>query len=109
MTTPLAPPRIRVPRQARPNEVIEIRTLAEHRMESGLRQDNSPAPPRDMLTRMVVRMNGETLFVADLRNGTATNPYHVFFARVTRTSEFTFVWTDEAGRSVSASATVLVA
>ena len=40
MTTPLAPPRIRVPRQARAGEVIEIRTLAEHRMESGLRQDD---------------------------------------------------------------------
>jgi hypothetical protein len=32
-------------------------------------------------------------------NGTAANPYHVFFLRLDRTSELDFVWTDEAGRS----------
>ena len=58
--------------------------------------------------RLLVRMNGETLFVAEMRNGTSANPYHVFFARVTRTSDFTFVWSDEQGRSVTASARVTV-
>lgn len=108
-TTPLAQPRIRIPRQARPGEVIEIRTLIEHRMETGLRVGGGgPAPPRDMLARLVVRMNGETVFAADLRNGTSANPYHVVFVRVERSSEFAFTWTDEAGRSVQATARVAV-
>jgi sulfur-oxidizing protein SoxZ len=108
MSTPLAQPRIRIPRQARAGEVIEIRTLVEHPMESGIRGANRTAVPRDMLTRLVVRMNGETVFAADLANGTAANPYHVFFVRVQQTSEFEFTWSDERGRSTRATARVQV-
>jgi sulfur-oxidizing protein SoxZ len=111
MTTATLPvqPRIRIPRQARPGEVIEIRTLVEHRMESGIRVGAGvPAPPRDMLARLEVRMNGETVFAADLRNGTSANPYHVLFVRMERSSEFQFTWTDEAGRTAQATARVAV-
>jgi sulfur-oxidizing protein SoxZ len=108
VSTPLAQPRIRIPRQARAGEVIEIRTLMEHPMESGIRGANLSAVPRDMLGRLLVRMNGETVFAADLGNGTAANPYHVFFVRVQRTSEFEFTWTDERGRSARATARVQV-
>ena len=108
VSTTLAAPRIRIPRSARPGEVIEIRTLIEHPMETGLRQDGSRAVPRDMLTRLMVRMNGETVFSADLRNGTSANPYHVLFLRMERTSVFEFTWTDERGRSARAEARVSV-
>jgi sulfur-oxidizing protein SoxZ len=107
-TTPLHPPRIRVPRQARAGEAIEIRALIEHPMESGIRGRNLAAVPRDMLTRLVVRMNGETVFAADLGNGTSANPYHVFHLRVQRTSDLEFVWTDDRGRSARATARVAV-
>jgi sulfur-oxidizing protein SoxZ len=96
-------PRIRIPRSARAGEVIEIRTLIEHPMETGLQ-----GPRRDMLTRLLVRMNGETLLAAEFRNGTSANPYHVFFVRMDRTSSFDFTWTDEAGRSARAEARVTV-
>ncbi|MBB5690851.1 thiosulfate oxidation carrier complex protein SoxZ [Roseomonas alkaliterrae] len=109
MSGALNAPRIRIPRSARAGEVIEIRTLIEHPMETGLRQDGSRAVPRDMLTRMVVRMNGEVLLAADLRNGTAANPFHVFFVRMERSSAFEFTWTDERGRSARAEARVSVA
>jgi sulfur-oxidizing protein SoxZ len=100
-------PRIRIPRSARPGEVIEIRTLIEHPMETGLRADPAAQPvPRLMLSRLAVRMNGEQVFAADLRNGTSANPYHVFFVRIERTSDFEFVWTDEAGRTARATARV---
>jgi sulfur-oxidizing protein SoxZ len=105
----LQQPRIRIPRSARAGEVIEIRTLIEHPMETGIRQDGSRAPPRDMLNRFLVRMNGETVFAADLRNGTSANPYHVFYVRIDRAAEFEFVWTDERGRSARATARVALA
>jgi len=108
MSGALAAPRVRIPRTARMGEVIEIRTLAEHPMETGLRHGSTPAPKRDMLNRLVVRMNGEVLFVAEMRNGTSANPYHVFFARIERRSEFSFIWSDEQGRSVTATAVVAV-
>jgi sulfur-oxidizing protein SoxZ len=108
MSAPLIPPRIRIPRSARASEVIEIRTLIEHPMETGLRHEGARAVPRDMLTRLLVRMNGETLLAAEFRNGTSANPYHVFFVRIERTSTFDFTWTDGAGRSARAEARVSV-
>jgi sulfur-oxidizing protein SoxZ len=107
MTT-LAQPRIRIPRSARPGEAIEVRTLIEHPMESGIRGRSEGVVPRDMLTRLVVRLNGETVFAADLGNGTSANPYHVFHVRMERTGEFEFLWTDERGRSARATARVTV-
>jgi sulfur-oxidizing protein SoxZ len=102
-------PRIRIPRSARPGEVIEIRTLIEHPMDTGLRTDAAgQTVPRGMLSRFVVRMNGEQVFAADVRNGTSANPYHVLFVRVARSSDFEFVWTDEAGRAARATARVSV-
>ena len=104
----LQQPRIRIPRSARPGEAIEIRTLIEHPMESGIRGRAEGAVPRDMLNRLVVRLNGETVFAADLGNGTSANPYHVFHVRMERTGEFEFLWTDERGRSARATARVTV-
>lgn len=109
MSTGLATPRIRVPRTARRGEVIEIRTLIEHPMETGLRAEGARPVARDMLTRLLVRLNGETLLVADFRNGTAANPYHVFFVRMQRSGTFEFSWTDERGRTARAEAQVTVA
>jgi hypothetical protein len=62
-----------------------------------------------MLTRLLVRLNGETLFSADFQNGTATNPYHVFFVRLDKPGHFEFIWTDEKGRQARAEARVAVA
>ena len=102
-------PRLRAPRSARPGEAVEIRTLIDHPMETGLRQEGGRVAPRDLLNRMVVRVNGEVALQAELRNGTAANPYHVFFLRLDRTSELDFTWTDERGRSARATARVAVA
>lgn len=108
MSGALSAPRIRIPRSARAGEVIEIRTLIEHPMETGLRHEGGRAVARDMLARLTVRMNGETLLEATFHNGTAANPYHVFFVRMERTSSFAFTWTDERGRSARAEARVSV-
>lgn len=108
MSGALSTPRVRIPRSARAGEVIEIRTLIEHPMETGLRHDAGRAAPRDMLTRLAVRMNGEAVLEAEFRNGTSANPYHVFFVRIERTSSFEFTWTDERGRTARTESRVTV-
>ncbi|WP_431284808.1 thiosulfate oxidation carrier complex protein SoxZ [Humitalea sp. 24SJ18S-53] len=109
MSGSIGTPRLRVPRTARAGEVVEIRTLIEHPMETGLRQEGGRTVPRDLLNRVTVRVNGETALVAELRNGTSVNPYHVFFLRIERTSDLDFTWTDEAGRMVRSTARIIVA
>jgi len=101
-------PRIRIPAQARPGETIEVRVLMDHPMETGLPHGDGTVLPRDMIARLEVRRDGALLFAADLANGTAANPYHVFHVRMERSAEFTFTWTDERGRSARAVARVAV-
>lgn len=100
------PPRIRAPRSARAGEVVEIRTLVEHPMETGLRLEGGRTVPRNMLAGMVVRVNGEVALQAEFRNGTAANPYHVFFLRIERASEIEVSCTDEQGRAARAVARI---
>jgi len=105
----LAQPRLRVPRSARLGEVVEIRMLIEHPMETGLRHESGRAVPRDMLERLQLRVNGAAVFEATLRNGTSPNPYHVLFLRMERASELDFTWTDAQGRTARAQARIALA
>jgi sulfur-oxidizing protein SoxZ len=108
MSTLPGTPRLRIPARARPGEVIELRMLIDHPMETGLRHDGSAAPARDLIERLEVRRDGTLVFAADLRNGTSPNPYHVVFLRMERSAEFTVTWTDARGRTARAAARVAV-
>ncbi|MCS6890414.1 MAG: thiosulfate oxidation carrier complex protein SoxZ [Rhodovarius sp.] len=105
---PLPQPRLRLPRQVRPGEAFEVRTLIQHPMETGLRQEGGRIIPRDMLRRLIVLVNGEVALEAALHNGTAANPFHVFHLRLERSSDLTFIWEDEQGRRASLTQRVLV-
>jgi sulfur-oxidizing protein SoxZ len=108
MTVPLTSrPRLKLPASAAVGDVIEIRTLFEHPMETGLRKTPDGQPiPRDILARFQAQANGETFLELDFHNATSANPYLVFHARIAGPSDFNFVWTHEDGRSVSAAARV---
>jgi sulfur-oxidizing protein SoxZ len=100
----MSTPRIRLPRSAAPGQVIEVRTLIDHPMVTGL---SSPGP-RDMLDRFEAVANGETVFAFDFGNGSAANPTFTFHVRVERTTDFVFTWTHEDGRSFVAEGVVTV-
>ena len=108
MSAPLSVPRIRAPRTAKLGEIVEIRTLMEHPMETGLRMEAGRTVGRDMLTRMIVHANGEILLQAEFRNGTSANPYHVFFLKIAGTTDLDIIWLDEGGRSAKAQARIAV-
>ena len=108
MSTLPGTPRLRIPARAKPGEVIELRMLIDHPMETGLRQDGSAAPPRDLIERLEVRRDGALVFAADLGRGTSPNPYHVVFLRLERSAEITVSWTDARGRIARAAARVAV-
>lgn len=105
MSTLPGTPRLRIPSRARPGEMIEIRTLIDHKMETGLHGST----PRDLIERLEIRRDGALLFAADLHNGSAANPYHVIFVRMERSAEFTVTWTDARGRMARTQARVVVA
>ena len=105
----LATPRVRLPRSVRAGESFEVRTLIEHPMETGLRRDGARVVPRDMLASLTVAFEGEEVFAAEFRNGTAANPFHVFHLRLPRSGELVFTWTDERGRTARLAQRITVA
>ena len=90
--------RIVVPAKARKGEVIEIKTLINHVMETGFRHDNSGRViPRDIITRFTCTYGGEEVFRMDLFTGVAANPFVAFTTIATETGELVFEWTDQHG------------
>lgn len=94
--------RIVMPASAKKGEVIEIRTIVQHPMETGYRRDHRGVViPRDIIKRYTVTYAGNEVFTADATQGVAANPYFAFSVRATETSDIVFTWTDEAGKSTT--------
>ncbi len=100
----MSTPRIRLPRSAAPGEVIEVRTLIDHPMITGL----SSPEPRDMLERFEVTVNGAFVFGYDFENGSSANPTFTFHLPLDETSDFVFTWTHEDGHTFVAEGQVRV-
>ena len=91
-------PRVRVPQTATKDEVITIKTLISHPMESGQRKDkDGKVIPRSIINRFTAEFNGEMVLDATLEPAISTNPYLEFDAKVPETGEFKFTWYDDDG------------
>lgn len=102
--------RIAAPDTASPGEVIEVRTLIQHPMESGFRRDaRGGAIPRDIITRFECRYLGELVFAADFFPAIAANPFLTFHVRARETGTLTLTWTDQSGETWSGSHALTVA
>jgi sulfur-oxidizing protein SoxZ len=102
MKSRLGQARMRVPKTAARGEIIEIRVMIEHPMESGFRDDNVGKPiPRHIATAFDCRYNGREVFRAMLSPAVSTNPYFVFYLVAQDTGELVFSWTDDRGGAVT--------
>jgi sulfur-oxidizing protein SoxZ len=100
---------INVPKKAKGGDVIEIKTLMSHIMETGYRHTTSGVViPRDIITSFTCRFEGEEIFRADLFPATAANPFISFFTVATRSGKFDFEWIGDNGFSETASASITV-
>lgn len=96
----ILPTRIVMPATARKGDIIEIKTLIQHIMETGFRRDDvGKVVPRDIIGSFVVTYAGAEIFRADLNPGIAANPYFAFSTIATESGELVFTWTDEKGDS----------
>jgi len=101
---------VNVPASAKRGEVIEIRTLAGHVMESGFRRtERGELMPRDIITRFSCSYNGVEVFSADLYPAMAANPLITFTAVATESGTLEFKWTGDNGYAVTESAKISVA
>lgn len=98
-----------VPASARSGEIVEIRALVQHPMETGYRVDSEGRPlARDLVRRVECRIDGELVFAADLHAAIAANPYLAFPLRVMSSAELTVTWLGDQGFAHSESARLKV-
>ncbi|MEE9319612.1 MAG: thiosulfate oxidation carrier complex protein SoxZ [Granulosicoccus sp.] len=97
-------PRIKVPKTAAAGDVITIKTLLKHKMESGQRKDKETGDviPRMIVNKFTCEFNGKTVFSSDLDTAVSANPYIEFSARVDEAGTFKFTWVDDDGTVVEA-------
>jgi sulfur-oxidizing protein SoxZ len=105
----MAPALINVPKTAKRGEIIEIKTLMSHIMETGYRHTaDGEVVPRDIITSFACRYNGVEIFRADLFPAIAANPFVTFFTVATESGKFEFEWIGDRGFSETASASIAV-
>jgi sulfur-oxidizing protein SoxZ len=90
--------RIKIPASAKKGEVVEIRTLFSHIMETGFRKDANGKPiPREIINKFTCTFNGAPVFSVDLEPAVAPNPYIKFSVRLEESGTFRFSWFDDNG------------
>lgn len=91
-------PRIKLPDTVKTGDVIEVKTLITHVMETGNRKDSAGKPvPRDILNTFVAKYGQDEVFRAELSPGISANPYISFQMRVPGPGTFEFSWSDDHG------------
>lgn len=97
-----AKPRVKVPATVKKGEVVEVKTLISHKMETGLRKDKKGEKiPRNIINKFVASFNGEQVFAMDIDPAIAANPYIKFNIRPEKSGELEMTWTADDGKSYS--------
>jgi len=100
---------INVPERAKRGEIVEIKTLISHPMETGYRRSQSGARiERDIIRLFVCSYNGAEIFRAELHPAIAANPFIVFTTVAAESGTLSFQWTGDNGFSVTESASITV-
>lgn len=97
-------PRIKVPKTAAAGDIITVKTLLSHKMESGQRKDKKTGEviPRMIVNKFTCEFNGKPVFSSDIDTAVSANPYIEFSARVDEAGTFKFTWVDDEGTIVEA-------
>ena len=100
---------INVPAKAKRGEVIAVKTLISHIMETGFRYSQVGVQiPRDIIDTFVCTYNGEEIFRAALHPAIAANPFITFDTIATRTGTLEFTWTGDNGFTATERTTITV-
>ena len=101
---------LQVPANAKKGEIVELRALIGHVMETGFRRTESGGlVPRDIIRELVCTYNGVEVFRAEFHPAVAANPLITFTTVATESGKIEFRWTGDNGFSATESATIMVA
>ena len=91
-------PRVNLPQSIKAGDVIEVRSLISHVMETGNRKDNlGNVVPRNIINTFSATFEGKDVFRAELNSGISANPFISFHMRVPGPGMLELTWVDDAG------------
>ncbi|MEZ5832377.1 MAG: thiosulfate oxidation carrier complex protein SoxZ [Dongiaceae bacterium] len=91
-------PRVKLPKSVAAGDVITIKTLISHDMESGQRKDKEgKLIPRKIINKFSCEFNGKPVFSCDIEPAVSANPYFEFDAKAMESGTFKFTWVDDDG------------
>ena len=94
--------RVQAPAAAAKDEIIQVRALITHPMETGLRHDGEGSIiPRKIIHAFTCRFDGEVVFGVDLHEAMAANPFLEFSVRAMRSGVLQFTWEEDGGAVIS--------
>lgn len=100
-----AKPRVKVPKSANKGDIIEIKSLISHKMETGLRKGkDGKIIPRQIINKFVCTLDGQTVFSSDWHPSVSANPYMSFHLKAEKSGKLEFTWHDDDGSKYSKSA-----
>lgn len=90
--------RMKVPETASAGDVITIKVLANHLMESGHRVGgDGKLIPRKIINKFDFYFNDNVVFGCDIGTGVAANPFFEFRMKIQESGVCKFIWTDDDG------------
>jgi sulfur-oxidizing protein SoxZ len=90
--------RVQWPDKINVGEVVKVRMLIQHAMDTGYLQDFSgKLVPRNVIQYLTCTLGGQEVFRVAPSSGISANPYFEFFVRATQTAEFKIEWVDDKG------------
>jgi sulfur-oxidizing protein SoxZ len=91
---------ITMPKTAKRGEVIEIRTLIAHPMETGYRTGDDGVPlPRNLIRQLICHYGDDVVFSAELYPAIAANPFITFCTVAVASGTLRFDWVGDNGFS----------
>ena len=90
--------RLLLPERVAVGDVIKVRLLIQHAMETGYRQDvEGRVIPRNVIQWVRCELGGVEVFRAETSSGISANPYFEFPLRVVQGGDWLVQWLDDAG------------
>ena len=100
---------VTIPKTAKRGEVIEIRALIGHPMETGYRPGaDGKVLARDIIRNFSCKYNGELVFSAELHPAVSANPYIAFFTVAVASGTLELKWEGDNGFAQTETAAITV-
>ena len=95
-------PRIKLDKkEAKKGDLVEVKALVSHIMETGQRKDNAGNTiPRKILNKFTCTVNGKQVFAADFEPAISANPYIQFMFKADESGPVVLTWVDDDGSRI---------